>query len=180
MVAYGSNEYSQLDFDGTGFDYSPLEGSYIEAWAGKNFSIARVGNENQNQDQDGPGTLSPGLYCRGDNSMGQCDYPDTLFSNVAGGRFHKMDLGLHHGIATVFSDTAVVNALTYYQFGTDLYLWGDNTYGQSLQPEIPDTSFIFMISAGGNHNTILIGDSLRLLGNNYDYYNYNDYSKSDN
>ncbi len=90
MVTYGSNEYSQLDFDGTGFDYSPLEGSYIEAWAGKNFSIARVGNENPNQDQDGPGTLSPGLYCKGDNSMGQCDFPDTLFSDVAGGRFHKM------------------------------------------------------------------------------------------
>ena len=101
-VTYGSNEYSQLDFAGTGFDYSPLEGSYIEAWAGKNFSIARVGNENPNQDQDGLGTLSPGLYCKGDNSMGQCDFPDTLFSDVAGGRFHKMDLGFNHGIATVF------------------------------------------------------------------------------
>ena len=173
MVTYGSNEYSQLDFDGTGFDYSPLEGSYIEAWAGKNFSIARVGNENPNQDQDGLGTLSPGLYCKGDNSMGQCDFPDTLFSDVAGGRFHKMDLGFNHGIATVFSDTTGVNTLAYYQFGTDLYLWGDNSYGQSSFPEIPDTSLIFMVSAGGNHNVILIGDSLRMIDNNFDYY-YND------
>ena len=160
MVTYGSNEYSQLDFDGTGFDYSPLVGSYIEAWAGKNFSIARVGNENPNQDQDGLGTLSPGLYCKGDNSMGQCDFPDTLFSDVAGGRFHKMDLGFNHGIATVFSDTTGVNTLAYNQFGTDLYLWGDNSYGQSSFPEIPDTSLIFMVSAGGNHNVILIGDSI--------------------
>ena len=52
--------------------------------------------------------------------MGQCDFPDTLFSDVAGGRFHKMDLGFNHGIATVFSDTTGVNTLAYYQFGTDL------------------------------------------------------------
>ena len=61
----------------------------------------------------------------------------------------------------------------YYQFGTDLYLWGDNSYGQSSFPEIPDTSLIFMVSAGGNHNVILIGDSLRMIDNNFDYY-YND------
>ena len=40
MISYGSNKYSQLEFEGTSFDDIPLVENYAMVWAGKNFSIA--------------------------------------------------------------------------------------------------------------------------------------------
>ena len=39
MVSYGSNEYGQLEFEGTSWDHEPLHEGYLNAWAGKDFTV---------------------------------------------------------------------------------------------------------------------------------------------
>ena len=34
MISYGSNEYSQLEFEGTSFQHEPLISNYSQVWAG--------------------------------------------------------------------------------------------------------------------------------------------------
>ena len=106
MISYGSNEFSQLEFEGTSFDNIPLVENYAMAWAGKNFSIAMYEQPilvgyNGNSSLDIPA----GLYCRGDSSLGQCDLPDSLSNYYRSGRFTEIDLGFNHGIAMHNSDT---------------------------------------------------------------------------
>lgn len=176
MIGYGNNEYSQLEFEGNGIDGYPLAGGYREAWAGENFSMARVSFTSNYEDGF---DLIPGLYCSGDSSMGQCDYPDSLFNYFESGRYTEISLGLNHGVAVhSFSSYStpkffMENPLETqnfhsqntnyryknYQFATDIYQWGDDTYAQTTIPEALDTNFIFMIAAGGNHNVALIGDT---------------------
>ena len=43
MISYGSNEHSQLEFDGTNFEHQPLMENYNQVWAGKSFSLAMFG-----------------------------------------------------------------------------------------------------------------------------------------
>ena len=177
MIGYGNNEHSQLEFEGSGVDSLPLEGGYRQAWAGGNFSIAKVSFESYNE--NGDSDLDPGLYCTGSSFMGQCDYPDNLFDLLESGRFTKIDLGLNHGIAV--HNSSYITTPTFfmqnplepqnfhsqntdyyyknYHFATEFYQWGDNFYQQTTTPSILDTNFIFMIAAGGNHNVALIGDT---------------------
>ena len=42
MISYGSNEYSQLEFDGTNFEHQPLLENYSQVWAGKSFSLSLI------------------------------------------------------------------------------------------------------------------------------------------
>ena len=75
MISYGSNEYSQLEFVGTNFEHQPLLENYSQVWAGKSFSLAMFG-------QFGTYPL-PSLICKGDSTLGQCDFPDSMVMIVA-------------------------------------------------------------------------------------------------
>ena len=70
MISYGSNEHSQLEFDGTNFEHQPLLENYNQVWAGKSFSLAMFG-------EFGAYPL-PSLICKGDSTLGQCDFPDSM------------------------------------------------------------------------------------------------------
>ena len=170
MISYGSNEYSQLEFEGTSFDNIPLVENYAMAWAGKNFSIAMYEQPilvgyNGNSSLDIPA----GLYCRGDSSLGQCDLPDSLSNYYRSGRFTEIDLGFNHGIAMHNSDTTnaplpgQILPTNSFRYGNELFLWGDNLSGQSTFPYIPDSSVYYMIAAGGNHNIICIVDTFEVI-----------------
>ena len=70
MISYGSNDYSQLEFDGTNFEHQPLLENYSQVWAGKSFSLAMFGQF---------GTYPPpSLICKGDSTLGQCELPDSM------------------------------------------------------------------------------------------------------
>ena len=52
-------------------------------------------------------------------------------------------------------------------YGTNLYLWGQNDNGRATSPEIPDSSRIIRMAAGGNYNIIYIGDVTSVIDTVY-------------
>ena len=63
MISYGSNEYSQLEFDGTNFEHQPLLENYNQVWAGESFSLAMFGGPGMGP--GGPGMGPASLVCKG-------------------------------------------------------------------------------------------------------------------
>ena len=116
MIGYGSNEFGQLNFEGTNWQDQRLAEGYTSSWAGGNFSIALY---------NGPTSLTDsGLVCKGDNTFGQCEIPDSVMSfSVNNPVYYDLSLGMHHGMAWL--DTSFSG-----NYGTNLYLWGQNEYGQ--------------------------------------------------
>ena len=156
MIGYGSNDFGQLEFSGTNWQDQSIAQGFLSSWAGGNFSIAYY---------LGPATIDSGLVCKGDNTHGQCDIPDSLMSFADNnGLCLDMSLGLNHGMAWVDSSTYDCN------YGTHLYLWGDNTHGQATLPELPDTSRILQMAAGWNHNVMYIGNVTLVLDSTSGYY----------
>ena len=97
MISYGSNEYSQLEFDGTNFEHQPLLENYSQVWAGKSFSLAMFGGPGMGP--GGPGMGPPSLVCKGDSALGQCELPDTI-TMIMSSPYHFTDLklGFNHGL----------------------------------------------------------------------------------
>ena len=90
MISYGSNEYSQLEFDGTNFEHQPLLENYSQVWAGERFSLAMFG---------GPGMGPQSLICKGDSTLGQCELPDTMIMIMSSPyNFTDLKLGFNHGL----------------------------------------------------------------------------------
>jgi len=131
MIGYGSNEFGQLNFEGTNWQDQRLAEGYTSSWAGGNFSIALY---------NGPTIMTDsGFICKGDNTFGQCDIPDSLMSaSFINPIFYDLSLGMNHGMAWV--DTSFSG-----NYGTNLYLWGRNDNGQATLPELPDSSRIIKI-----------------------------------
>ena len=144
MVGYGNNQYGQLSFEGTNYQDQPLAEGYSASWAGGSFNLAYL---NQS------GLSDSLLICRGNNLFGQCDIPNRLkdFTSNNGSQTYDFTLGSNHGMAWVDSTFSG-------NFGTVLYLWGDDTYGQVTYPEIPDSARVLKMAAGGNHNIIYIAN----------------------
>ena len=153
MIGYGSNEFGQLNFEGTNWQNQRLAEGYASSWAGGNFSIALY---------SGPTTLSDsGLVCKGDNTFGQCQIPDSVIAfSVNNPVYYDLSLGMNHGMAWL--DTSFSG-----NYGTNLYLWGQNEYGQATSPEISDSNKILKMAAGGNHNIIYIGNVTSVLDTIY-------------
>ena len=153
MIGYGSNEFGQLNFEGTNWQDQRLAEGYTSSWAGGNFSIALY---------NGPTIMTDsGFICKGDNTFGQCDIPDSLMSaSFINPMFYDLSLGMNHGMAWV--DTSFSG-----NYGTNLYLWGRNDNGQATLPELPDSSRIIKMAAGGNHNIIYIGDVTSVIDTVY-------------
>ena len=149
MISYGSNEHSQLEFDGTNFEHQPLFENYNQVWAGENFSLAFL------QGTGYPSTL----FCKGDSSLGQCDLPDSVSIMVTLGNlsysYTDLKLGFNHGL---LSYTYAVNPPNLPTNGTNLIAWGDNTYGQAEVPDSLVSGSILMTAVGGNHNAIVTDD----------------------
>ena len=153
MIGYGSNEFGQLNFEGTNWQDQRLAEGYTSSWAGGNFNIALY---------NGPTIMTDsGFICKGDNTFGQCDIPDSLMSaSFINPMFYDLSLGMNHGMAWV--DTSFSG-----NYGTNLYLWGRNDNGQATLPELPDSSRIIKMAAGGNHNIIYIGDVTSVIDTVY-------------
>ena len=145
MISYGSNEHSQLEFDGTNFEHQPLFENYNQVWAGENFSLAFL------QGTGYPSTL----FCKGDSTLGQCDLPDSVSIMVTLGNlsysYTDLKLGFNHGL---LSYTYAENPPNLPTSGTNLIAWGDNTYGQAEVPDSLVSGSILMTAVGGNHNAL--------------------------
>ena len=158
MISYGSNEYSQLEFEGTSFQHEPLISNYSKVWAGKSFSLAMFG---------GQYPIPPGLICKGDTSLGQCEFPDTMNIIMADSNyFTDLKLGFNHGLLSYGLSEEDTGWPMYYPvlptFGKHLIAWGDSTYGQNQVPELSDSTKILMTAVGGNHNVVVTDDSVNL------------------
>ena len=158
MVSYGSNEYGQLEFEGTSWDHEPLHEGYLNAWAGKDFTVVYK----QGYYGDDLSVYNREFLCKGNNDLGQCDLPGELNSFVAQSGFNsntmRLDLGFNHGFASI--DTVYYPTLgNFFVHGSWRMAWGDNSYGQLEFPDALDTSVTFQMVAGGNHNIALVGDT---------------------
>ena len=158
MIGYGSNEYSQLEFPGTNWNHEQLSQGYTGVWVGGNFTIAA--------NYGGLGFPLSGMLCKGDSSLGQCDFPSELPDHFNSPEIHEnISLGLNHGMAVVIDSNSVpltsINQDTNFSTlpSTRLIMWGDNSLNQTTIPDLPDTNHIFQIAAGNNHNIIHIADA---------------------
>ena len=151
MISYGSNEYSQLEFDGTNFEHQPLLENYNQVWAGERFSLAMFG---------GPGMGSPSLICKGDSTLGQCELPDTMIMIMSSPyNFTDLKLGFNHGLLSYAPwEGYGMNPPQIPGPGKHLIAWGDSTYGQNQVPALSDSTSILMTAVGGNHNIIVVDD----------------------
>ena len=157
MISYGSNEFSQLEFEGTSFQHEPLISNYSQVWAGENFSLALYINPTGYY--VGPSDLlDPGMYCKGDSLLGQCDLPDSLFEILNDPRnYTDLKLGFNHGLFN-YSLYEPLVAPVIPVSGKHLVAWGDSTYGQTTVPELSESSSVYMTAVGGNHNVIYFYD----------------------
>ena len=80
------------------------------------------------------------VVCWGDNEEGQCDAPDGVFTQVAGGQVHSIGLREDGTIAC----------------------WGDNNAGQC---DAPDGEFI-QVAGGGIHTLFLKANCTEDISNN--------------
>ncbi len=160
MISYGSNEYSQLEFEGTSFQHNPLISNYRDIWAGENFSIALYLSQTEYNGNNG-NLLDPGMYCKGDSSLGQCDLPDSLFEILSDlTNYSDLKLGFNHGLLnySLSEPNDMGQPSIAPTSGKHLVAWGDNSFGQTTVPELAEYSSVYMTAVGGNHNVIYFYD----------------------
>jgi len=152
MISYGSNEFSQLEFDGTNFEHQPLLENYNQVWAGKSFSLAMFGQL---------GTYEPpSLICKGDSTLGQCEFPDSMVMiMVSPYHFTDLKLGFNHGLLSYRLGGASPEIPS---SGNHLIAWGDSTYGQNLVPDLSNSTSFLMTAVGGYHNVVVADDGVDL------------------